>query len=72
MTKPKYPIAPRSEVADTYHGTGVPDPYRWLEDPEDPFLQEVTRTFGVKNWKVKELIAEGADSKNPGETVAEE
>lgn len=39
MTKPSYPIAPRSDVADTYHGTMVPDPYRWLEDPQDPSTQ---------------------------------
>ena len=31
MTTPKYPIATRSAVADNYHGTLVPDPYRWLE-----------------------------------------
>lgn len=26
-----YPASPRSEVTDTYHGTEVGDPYRWLE-----------------------------------------
>jgi len=30
----KYPDAPRGDVQDDYHGTVVPDPYRWLEDTE--------------------------------------
>ncbi len=33
-TSIEYPVARTEDVTDTWHGTEVPDPYRWLEDPD--------------------------------------
>ena len=36
---PAYPPAERLDLVDHLHGRRVPDPYRWLENPDDPRTQ---------------------------------
>ena len=35
----EYPVFPKSDVVDDYHGTPVSDPWRWLEDPNSEQTQ---------------------------------
>lgn len=34
-----YPLTRRDDLIETLHGVPVPDPYRWLEDADDPSVQ---------------------------------
>jgi prolyl oligopeptidase len=41
----RYPDAPKTDQIDDYHGTKVPDPYRWLENDTSQ---------ATKNWVIAE------------------
>jgi prolyl oligopeptidase len=45
---PLPPATPKSEHIDDYHGTQVPDPYRWLEDTNDPDVQAWSKTHNQR------------------------
>ncbi|MDJ0663078.1 MAG: prolyl oligopeptidase family serine peptidase [Acidimicrobiia bacterium] len=32
----EYPVTPRTDLVEDYHGTAVADPYRWLEEMQSP------------------------------------
>ncbi len=49
-----YPESKRVEVVDTLHGVPIADPYRWLEDTDDPAVQEWT---DKQNALTKETLA---------------
>lgn len=50
-----YPPARKEEVIDLYHGTPVPDPYRWMEDPDDA---ELAAWVDAQNTLTSEYLAE--------------
>lgn len=66
-SRPTYPAAPRVELVDEYHGTPVPDPYRWLEDSDDPrtveWLGQQSALMVAERvaWTMRDRFAERVD-----------
>lgn len=55
---PPYPKAPRGNVVDTYFGVRVPDPYRWLENADDPATVAWTK---AENAYTQAYLSQGDD-----------
>ncbi|CAH9087018.1 unnamed protein product [Cuscuta europaea] len=56
----KYPPARRDDtVADNYHGVVVPDPYRWLEDPDS----DETKEFVDKQVELTDSVLAKCDAR---------
>ncbi len=53
-----YPPARKEDLVEDYHGTPVPDPYRWLEDPQTAESQAFT---AAQNTLTQSYLADYAD-----------
>ena len=49
----EYPIAPKDAVYDEYFGEKIYDPYQWMENPDDPRLEEWLEAQKKLTRKVK-------------------
>ncbi|KEH40256.1 putative prolyl oligopeptidase [Medicago truncatula] len=63
----QYPIARRNDsVIDNYHGVNVPDPYRWLENPD----AEEVKDFVQKQVVLTDSVLKTCDCRTKlGETI---
>jgi len=57
----EYPETKRGDVVDEYHGTQVPDPYRWLEDVES----EATAAWVAAQNQVTESYLQALPQRQP-------
>lgn len=60
-----YPTAREVDTVDVYHGCEVKDPYRWMEDPENPEVKkyideqnDISRPY-LNGFKDREQLASG-------------
>ncbi len=60
-----YPVARKVEQTDTYHGTSVADPYRWLEDDNSA----ETKAWVVEQNKVTDKFLEAMPQRLPARRI---
>ena len=66
-----YPHTRRDDTVDNLHGTAVPDPYRWLEDADNPEVQEwVAAQRDFTEAQLQHLPARGWFTELMGRIVA--
>ncbi len=58
MDKLEYPETATVDQVDDYHGTPVPDPYRWLEDADSPATQALVEAQNAVTFAYLESIPE--------------
>lgn len=63
-----YPTTRKGDVVDTYFGTDVPDPYRWLEDDRSPETESWVKT---QNNTTQTYLAQIPYKEQIGEVVRE-
>ena len=58
MKNIQYPPSPRGQHVDNYHGETIPDPYRWLEDPQSADTQAWIQAQNALTFEFLESIPE--------------
>jgi prolyl oligopeptidase len=64
-----YPQTRKTDHVDTYHGTSVPDPYRWLEDDNSPETAQWVEAENKVTFAYLEKIPYRAELKKRLETL---
>jgi prolyl oligopeptidase len=54
--RPAYPPTPRGDEVDLLHGESIPDPYRWLENGDDPATQTWTAEQNALTERLLEAV----------------
>jgi prolyl oligopeptidase len=68
---PAAPVAKTVPVVDTYFGTTITDPYRWMEDPKDPALQVYLKAQSDRTRAILDAIPARRDLETRIEALIE-